>query len=436
MDLLFIRATVLPMTALGGHPRTFTGSVGISGNRIISVAPNDPEGTAFLQEYPQAQVIDCRGKLLMPGLINTHCHAAMTLQRSYADDIALMEWLHNYIWPFEAHQTPDDVVLGMTLGIAEMLLGGVTSFVDMYYFEDHCVEPVKRLGIRALLGCNYFDSNIEEVFVQLERAVELTQGCKRVRIAVAPHSGYTCSPENLKRGKEFCCRHNLRFMTHIAETHAETRIIDERYGCSPVQHLDSLGLLDDRTIGAHCVHIDDKDIATLAATGVAVSHNPQSNMKISSGVAPIERLRAAGALVTIGTDGPCSNNDLDMWEELRTAAFLQKSATADPVALPAYEALKMATVNGAKALGHTSDLGVIREGALADVILVDLCKPHLQPIHDVVSNLVYCGKASDVDTVVVDGELVVENRRLRGVNLPQLYAAVAETVARIKSQTK
>ncbi|MEG2061119.1 MAG: amidohydrolase family protein, partial [Alistipes sp.] len=176
----------------------------------------------------------------------------------------------------------------------------------------------------------------------------------------------------------------------------------------------------------------DSDIATLTARGVAVSHNPQSNMKISSGVAPIEQMRAAGALVTIGTDGPCSNNDLDMWEELRTAVFLQKSATGNPCALPAYEALKLATVNGARALGYAQgELGVVSEGALADLIVVDLQKPHLQPIHNVVSNLVYCGKASDVETVVVDGEVVVENRRVQGVDLAQLYRRVAAAVERI-----
>ena len=221
-------------------------------------------------------------------------------------------------------------------------------------------------------------------------------------------------------------------MTHIAETRDEIRIVRERYGCTPVEHLDSLGLLDRRCIGAHCIHVTDSDIETLAARGVTVSHNPQSNMKISSGVAPVERMRAAGALVTVATDGTCSNNDLDLWEELRTAAFLQKSATGDPTALPAWEALRMATANGARAMGCADgELGVLREGALADLIVVDLQKPHLQPIHDVVSNLVYCGKASDVDTVVVDGRIVVENRRIEGVDLPALYAGAAEAVRRI-----
>lgn len=323
----------------------------------------------------------------------------------------------------------------MTLGVVEMLLGGVTSFVDMYYHENRCVEVAERLGIRAMLGCNYFDSNVEEVLPEVGQAVELAACCDRVRIALAPHSPYTVSPENLRRGKETAERYGLHLMTHIAETQDEVRIVREKYGMTPVEHLDALGMLDARTIGAHCIHLTDSDIATLAARGVAVSHNPQSNMKISSGVAPVERLRAAGALVTIGTDGTCSNNDLDMFEEVRTAAFLQKSATGDPVALPAYEALKLATVNGARALGYAEgELGVVREGALADLIVVDLQKPHLQPVHDLVSNIVYCGKASDVDTVMVDGRIVVENRRVAGVDLPALYAAVAAAVKRITAK--
>lgn len=435
MALLFSNATVLPMTALDGAPSAFTGWVGVDGNRVALVSASESDAAAFLAAHAELREIDCRGKLVMPGLVNTHCHAAMTLQRSYADDITLMSWLNDYIWPFEAKQTPDEVALGMTLGIVEMLLGGVTSFVDMYYFEDRCVEVAERLGIRAVLGCNYFDTNIDEVFPQVERAVGLAAaGSGRVRIAVAPHSPYTVSPENLVRGRELAERLGIGMMTHIAETRDEIRIVRERYGCTPVEHLDALGLLGPRCIGAHCVHVTDSDIETLAGRGVTVSHNPQSNMKISSGVAPVEKFRRAGALVTVATDGTCSNNDLDMWEELRTATFLQKSATGDPTALPAREALRMATANGARAMGYADgELGVLREGALADLIVVDLQKPHLQPIHDVVSNLVYCGKASDVETVVVDGRIVVDNRRIEGLDLPDLYARVAEAVARIKA---
>ncbi len=421
------------MTAPKDGVPYFTGWVGVEANRVALVTASQAEADAFRRTHPDLREIDCRGRLVMPGLVNTHCHAAMTLQRSYADDIPLMTWLNDYIWPFESRQTPDDVALGMTLGIVELLLGGVTSFVDMYYFENRCVEVVEGLGIRAMLGCNYFDSNVDEVFPQIEEAVQLAAaGSGRVRIAVAPHSPYTVSPRNLERGKDLADRYGLHLTTHIAETQDEMRIVRERYGCTPVEHLDTLGLLDRRCIGAHCVHVGASDIGILASRGVTVSHNPQSNMKISSGVAPVEALRRAGALVTVATDGTCSNNDLDLWEELRTATFLQKSATGDPTALPAWEALRMATVNGARAMGYADgDLGVLREGALADLIVVDLQKPHLQPLHDVVSNLVYCGKAADVETVVVDGRIVVEERRVVGVDLPDLYGRVAAAVRRI-----
>lgn len=271
--------------------------------------------------------------------------------------------------------------------------------------------------------------------VDVERMIATTGDCDRIRLAVAPHSPYTCSPESLQRGKELARRHGLWFMTHISETEDEVRIVRERYGTTSVRHLDTLGILDDRTIGAHCVHVDDGDIRILREREVAVSHNPQSNMKISSGIAPIARMHSEGVLCTIGTDGTCSNNDLDMWDEMRTASFLQKVATMDPCVLPAYEILKMATVNAARAIGHAGELGVIKEGALADFILIDAVKPHLMPVYNMVANLIYCGKAADVDTVVVNGEIVVEGRRIEGVDLSNLCFQVQHTAEDIARRT-
>ena len=259
MAILFSNATVLPMTAAGNAPRTFAGWVGVDGNRIALVTESETAAAEFRAAHPGLREFDCRGKLVMPGLVNTHCHAAMTLQRSLADDIALMEWLHDYIWPFEARQTADDVALGMTLGVVEMLLGGVTSFVDMYYFENRCVETVERLGIRAMLGCNYFDSNVDEVMPQVEEAVRLAAGCDRVQIALAPHSPYTVSPENLLRGKRLADKYGLHLMIHISETQDEVRIVREKYGKTSVEHLDGLGLLGPKTIGAHCIHVTDSE---------------------------------------------------------------------------------------------------------------------------------------------------------------------------------
>ena len=433
MTLLLHNALLVPMTAVG--PQWFRGSVGIAGNRIALVTADASAVEAFRAAHPDCRTIDCTGRAVMPGLINTHCHAAMTLQRSRADDIALMSWLNDYIWPFEAKQTPDEIVLGMTLGIVEQLLGGVTSFVDMYFHEDRCVETVERLGIRAMLGCSYFDSNIDEAFASAERAIGAAAGCSRVQVALAPHAPYTVSRENLLRSRAEADRLGVPLMIHLAETQDEARIVRERYGTTPTACLDGLGLLDERTIAAHCVWVDEADMELLAKRGVTVSHNPQSNMKISSGTAPVARMLAKGVRVTLATDGPCSNNDLDLWEEMRSAAFLQKVSTADPLALPAWEVLRMATAAGARAMGwRDGELGVVQEGALADLIVIDLQRPHLQPVHDLVSNLVYCGKASDVETVIVDGRIVVEQRQIAGLDLGGLYRDVSAAVERITAR--
>ena len=432
MEILLIKdALVVPMTAKEGACKSFQASVGVVGNRIVLVSDEVDEVSSFLAKHPDCRIMDGSGKALLPGLINTHCHAAMTLQRNHADDIPLMAWLNDHIWPFEARQTKEDIALGMTLGMAEMLLGGVTSFVDMYFEEDHCVEVVDRMGMRAVLGCSYFDATIDEVLQSAERAVKAAEGKERIRISIAPHAPYTVSEENLQRGKRFAEEHGLDYMVHAAETQDELNYVADKYATTPVRLLDRLGVLDQRTILAHCVWVDQEEMALMRERGVTVSHNAQSNMKISSGVAPIAEMLREGVCVTLATDGSSSNNDLDMWEEMRSAALLQKVTTMDPLKLPAYEVLKMATVNGARAMGHEGELGVIREGALADLILIDLEKPHLQPIHDPVADLVYCGKASDVDTVIVDGRVVVENRQIKGLDLKALYRQVADSVHRI-----
>ncbi len=439
MDLLFKNGTLLTMTATGNEPLTRQGALGITGNRIAMLSDDPHTIETFERTHPALRIIDCSGKLLMPGLINTHCHTAMTLQRSYADDIALMEWLNDYIWPFEAHQTADDVRLGMQLGIAEMLLGGTTSFVDMYFNEVECKPLVEKTGIRALLGATYFDRNADEVLPAMEKALatEKSSPEDRVHYAVAAHAPYTCSRENIVRGKALARKYGLMFEIHVAETKDEERIIGDQWGMRPVEYLDKIGVLDDHTVAAHCIHVTDSDIDTLIRCGVTISHNPQSNMKISSGIAPIEKMHQKGARVTVATDGVCSNNDLDQFEELRSAIFLQKVSTESPLAMPAYEALKMITSNGARAMGYEDGmLGVLKEGALADLIVIDLRKPHLQPVHNIVSNLVYCGKAADVESVIIDGRIIVENRRIAGLDLEALYDKIGKAVRRITSEIK
>ena len=426
--LLLCEAQILTMTE--EHPQPFVGWVGVVGNRIALVTDSSSEAERFRAENPSCRTIDCRGRVLMPGLVNTHCHVAMTLQRNYADDIPLMEWLNDHIWPFEAQQTPDEVALGAELGIVEMLLGGVTSFVDMYWDENRIADSAEKLGIRALLCPSCLDSNMESFERDLEA---LLPKCNdRVRAGVGPHAPYTVSKENLLRVKALAEKHHLPMTIHVAETQAEMESVMQTTGMRPVEWLDSLGLLNERLIAAHCVYVDEKDRATLRERGVKIAHNPTRNMKTASGISPIEKCLEEGLKPTIGTDGPCSNNDLDMWEEMRNTSFLAKVSSMNPLVLPADEVLRMATVYGAEAIGHGGELGIVKEGALADLILIDIQKPHLQPVNNLVADLVYCCKSSDVETVIVDGRVVVENRRLAEVDLPDLYRRATAAVERIK----
>ena len=433
MNILLKDCTIVPMTAADGEPQWFAGSVGIAGSRIEFASADMAAADEFLLSHADARIIDCRDKVVMPGLVNTHCHVAMTLQRSSADDIALMEWLNDYIWPFESRQTAGDIELGARLGVVEMLLGGVTSFVDMYWHEASVFEAVDALGMRALLTASCMDSNMDACRSDLERLLDKCAGHRRIRAGVSPHAAYTCSPATLKHAKGLCDKYGLPMTMHISETQDEQRMVAERYGKTPTEHLESLGMFDVPMIAAHCIYMSEHDMEIMQRHGVAVAHNPSSNMKISSGVAPVAKMRGAGIRCTVATDGACSNNDLDMWEEMRNASFLQKVSTMNPLTMPAYDILKMATVDGAAAIGYGGRLGVIAEGALADVIVVDVLKPHIYPLHNVVANLVYCAKAADVDTVIVDGRIVVENRRIAGVDVGSLCRRVHERAMELKA---
>ena len=426
MNLLLLHPTIVPMTSVCDRP--YTASVGIAGNRIVLISNDEASLDRFRANYDGCREIDCTGRILMPGLVNTHGHIAMTLQRSYADDIALMEWLNERIWPFEARQTPDDIACGAELGIAEMLLGGTTSFVDMYWHEAEVARVAERTGIRALLCASCLDSNMADFEADFQKLA--THTSPRVRAGIGPHAPYSVSAENLRHCRALADRYGVPLTIHVAETRDELKIVSERSGMTPVQYLASLGLFDGPTIAAHCIHLTDDDIDILRRHSVQVAHNPTSNMKMGSGAAPVSKMLEAGVSVSIGTDGCCSNNDVDMWEEMRNASFLQKVATMNPLALPAYKVLEMATVGGATAMGY-DDLGMIREGALADLIVIDTAAPHLHPTHDVISNLVYCCKAADVRTVIVDGRIVVEEGKIVGIDLEALYKCAEEAARRI-----
>lgn len=425
MATLFFNAQILTMTS--AEPSLLRGAVGVVDNRIALVSDSTAEIAVFESQYPDAERIDCAGKVLMPGLINTHTHVAMTLQRGSGDDVELMPWLNNIVWPFEALQSDEDIEAGARLGIAEMLLGGTTTFVDMYWSETFVAKAVCDMGIRALLGESCLEGRMDSFEVNLPALVEAANASQGlVEAVVAPHAPYTCPPAILHRCVELAEKHNLSLMIHLAETLAEQQTIRELYDATPTEYLDSCGIIKPSTTLAHGVYLSAQDIEIIKSRGASVAHNPQCNMKISSGVAPVPSLLAEGVNCGLGTDGVCSNNDLDMWDEMRTASFLHKLTSQSPTTMPAYEVLRMATIGGAKAIGHAGELGVIALGALADIIVVDTSRPHYRPHHDLISSLVYCGKAADVELVMVNGVIRVAGSQLLGCDVEALCCDVEE----------
>ena len=434
MDLLIENGTVLPMT--GDGRETFRATVGIRGNKIVMVDRDGSRTEAFRNSCGNGlRVFNAENQAVMPGLINLHNHVAMSLMRSLADDMPLMPWLQEKIWPYEAKLTGEDIYQGARLGIAEMLLGGTTTFVDMYWMTPRVADAVEELGARAVLTPTFI-SQYDEFERETLQLVERYHGRKdcRISVRIGPHAPYTCAPEAIKRAMKLCERYGMGVHVHLAETKSEVEIIRQKYGKTPVEYLEDLGVFRFPTLAAHCVQVTEHDMEILSRQGVAVAYNPQSNMKLASGVAPVTAMMRHGMTVGFGTDGPSSNNDLDMWEEMRTGSLLQKVATGDPCALPAYETLRMATAAAADAIGAGDRLGRIAEGMVADLILVDLHKPHLCPNNDLAADLAYCGKAADVETVIVDGVPLVENRQLVSADLNEICQQVKRRAREIPSR--
>ncbi len=413
MNILIEECQVVAMT----DEPVFEGTLGIRGNRIELVS-HVADGEAHVRRVEQfveacgddLRRVEGRGLAAMPGLVNIHGHAPMTLMRGYADDIPLFEWLNEWIWPFEANLTPEDVARGAGMAVEEMLRGGTTTCVDMYWMEASVGEAMGRGGIRAVVCPTFIDAKFDgferDFHAVMDRLVTPKAFNGRLTAMIAPHSPYMCSEEHLRRAVERSEQYGLGINIHLAETLAEIETIYKRYGCTPTEYLQSVGLFERPVLAVHGVHLTEGDMDMLAHAGAAVAHNPQSNMKLASGTAPVARMLEKGITVGLGTDGAASNNDLDMWEEMRSASFLQKLATRNPTVLPAHRMLRMATIEGAKAIGMADRIGSLEEGKLADVILIDLRRPHLQPVHDLVANLAYCGKAADVVMTIVDGEVV------------------------------
>ena len=385
------------------------GAVAISGDRIEDIGPAEK----FSNSRP-AKVIDAKNGIIMPGLINTHTHAAMTCFRGLADDLHLMTWLNDHIFPAEAKLDYKKVRMGALLACAEMILSGTTCFADMYLFEDAVAEAAKEAGVRAVVGEVLYDfpspsyGPVEQGFACTENLIKKWEKDPLVTPAVEPHSPYLCSPDLLIRAGELSEKYAVPLIIHVAETQSEVSTIQEKYNKTPVAHLAEIGVLSPLLLACHCVALTDKDIDLLASFDVKVSHNPESNMKLASGIAPVPQLMNAGVCVGLGTDGCTSNNNMDMFLEMDAAAKIHKVNTLNPTVMDAKTVLKMATSDAAKALGIDKVTGSLEPGKKADVIVIDTHKPHLTPMYSLHSHLVYAAGGNDVDTSVINGRVVME----------------------------
>lgn len=413
VDVLIVNGTIVSMDS----NRTILepGTVAIKDGKIVAA-----ETIGFPRsELKAKETIDATGKLVMPGLINTHTHAAMTIFRGYADDLPLMEWLQNYIWPAEAkYINADTVRLGTQLAAVEMIRSGTTTFNDMYFFEDEVAKAAKEIGIRAVVGEGLLDfptpnkKTASEGLDYTEMLIKKWRNDPLITVAVAPHSPYTCSAELLKSAKNLSDKYGVPLHIHVSETEQELNDSRNKHGLTPFEYLDSLGFLGDNVIAAHSVHLTANDIQLIAARKVGVSHNPESNMKLASGVAPIPELLNAGAKIGLGTDGAASNNDLNMFEEMDTTAKLHKVFRKNSSVVDAKSVVEMATIGGARVLGLEKEIGSIEEGKRADVIIIDLDKPHLTPMYNPYSQIVYAVDGADVETVIIEGRIVMRDHKI------------------------
>lgn len=367
----------------------------------------------FTYSADEVEILDGQDCVALPGLINCHTHAAMTLLRGYADDMELMPWLEEKIWPREAKLTNESIYWGSMLANLEMIKSGTTTFADMYFFMDEVAQATLESGMRGVLARGLIGFNDNEGN-NLQQSCEFIktwqgQGQGRISCMLGPHAPYTSSPEYLEKVIEAAKDLQVGLHIHLAETQKEFTDIRKQFGQTPVEFVNKLGLLDLPVNAAHCVHLTEEDVMILKEKNVGVAHNPSSNMKLASGMAPIPHLLEVGINVGLGTDGAASNNNLNMWEEMHMAALLHKVSWGDPALLPASEVLRMGTLMGANALNIQDQVGSIEVGKKADIILVDLNKPHLVPQHAIVANLIYSAQGSDVKTTIIDGKIVMKN---------------------------
>ncbi len=437
VDLLLTNATVLVMDE---QLHQFeSGAVAVRADKIVAVGPEHE----ILSAFSASQVIDCGEKVLMPGLINAHTHVPMTLLRGLADDLRLDVWLMGYMMPVEREfVSPDFIRLGTLLGCAEMIRSGITCFSDMYYFEDDVAKATVEAGMRAVCGQTVLKfptpdaQSYEESLAAARAFIQKWKGHPLIVPAVSPHAPYTCTEEILRDTAALAIEFDVPLHTHLSETAQEVENMRRDEGMPVIPYVRKFGLLDTKLIAAHCVHIDEGEMRSLLHARAGVAHNPSSNLKLASGIAPIKRMVELGMNVGIGTDGPASNNDLDMFEEVRLAAFLAKGESGDPTAIPAHKALEMATRIGAKALHIGNITGSLEPGKRADLILVDLSPLHNAPRFQRDPNaryaqIVYAGKSSDVTDVMINGEWVMRDRELLTLNEAELVRSGQEYARKI-----
>jgi len=428
------------ITMDGQHRVIENGAVAIRGERIVAAGPQ----SEIDREFQPKQRLDRSDALISPGLVNTHTHAPMVLFRGIADDLRLQDWLEKYIFPAEARNvTPEFVRWGTRLACLEMLLGGTTTFTDMYYFEDVIAETAKECGMRGVLGETIIgfpspDSKTPADALRFtEKFLERFRGDPLITAAVAPHAIYTNSDETLRQCRALADRYSAPLLIHVSETKRENEESIAKRGKTPTAALDGLGVLSGRTLAAHAVWATDGDLEILRERHTGIAHCPSSNMKLASGAAPVVKMLALGLAVGLGPDGPAgSNNDLNMFEEMDLASKLQKVITGDPEALPARQALEMATMGGARALGLEKEIGSIEIGKLADLITVRLDRPHAVPLYDVYSQMVYALKGSDVRDVMVNGRLVVRDAQPLTLDSKQVLAKAEEFGRKVRDSLK
>jgi 5-methylthioadenosine/S-adenosylhomocysteine deaminase len=432
-DLLITGGTVITMAG----PNIENGSVAIANGEIVAVGPS----SSIDAQYAAKDSIHANGMAVLPGFINTHTHAPMTLFRGIADDRDLMDWLQHFIFPAEAKNvSPDFVKWGTRLAATEMILSGTTTYADMYYYEADIARETRAAGLRGVLGETFIDfpapdnKTWDEAIAYMRKYAAQFKGDRLITPAIAPHAPFTVSEEHLRQLRALATELGLPILIHVSETKNELQQVAEKHnGMTPGNYLDSIGFLGHDVVAAHGVWLTPEEIKIFAAKGVGVAHNPESNMMLASGVAPVVAMRAAGINVGLGTDGPAgSNNNLDMVEEMASAARLQKVTLGDPKALSARNVLEMATIGGARVLGMEKKVGSLEVGKRADITIIDLQLPRVQPVYSVESAIVYAASGSAVVTTICDGKVLMRRGKVLTVDVPATLAKAKEYRRRVE----